>query len=648
MSNRRDERDTAAQRDEMGTAMALHQAGRVAEAAAAYERLLAREPRNADALHLSGVAACQMGDGAKGVELMRRAIALRPAAAEYHFNLGNALKDLGRYGDAATAYRQAIRLQPVYVEAHSNLGGVLRQLGRSDAAAESFQQALRLRPNYADALTGLGAVELDRKRLPEAASVFQKLAALRTRDADAYYGLAAAQFGQDHLAEAGDALAKALALAPGHVEALNLMGVLRTRQRRIPEALTALREAVRRDPRHIVALYNLASLLEERGEVADARAMAERALALDPTHAGLQLVLAQCERRSGNPEAALARLRPLIERTVESRHAPAIHLEAGRILDGLGEHARAFEQFRAGKSLSARSADAASFDPASDLLRLDALRARFDPDWVRSWTTLAADDDADAAPIFLVGFPRSGTTLLELALDSHPGLLSLDERPAVNALLDAVDRRPGGYPDALARLQPDDVASVRRAYRERVRSFVDWRPPRRVVDKLPLNILHAGAVARVFPQAQFLLALRHPCDACLSCFMQNFELNDSMAHFLTLEGTVAYYTTVMGLWRHYLSLLPMRHHVVRYEDAVDDFAGTLRGVIDFLGVGWDDAVLRYREQAKARDRVHTPSYSQVMEPIYRSSRYRWHNYRDQLAPFLPRLQPFIEAFGYEA
>jgi len=647
MVRSKDDRGTAAPRDEMADAMALHQDGRIAEAAAAYDRLLARDPRNADALHLAGVAACQMGDGAKGVELIRRAIALRPAMADFHFNLGNALKDLGRYADAETAYRQAIRLQPLYVEAHSNLGGVLKQLGRNDAAAECFRQAIRLRPAHADAHGGLGAVELDRGQFGAAVAAFRKAIALRPRDAEAQYGLAAAQLGQDHIADAADALAKVLALSPGHVEALNLLSVVRLRQRRIPEALAALREAVTRNPRHVVALYNLASLLEERGEIEEARSVAAGGLALDPTHAGLQLVLAQCERRSGDLAGALARLQPLTEAAGESRHAAAIHLEAGQILDRLGEFPRAFEQFRIGKALAARGAEAGKYDPAADLQRLGQLRARFDPAWVHSWSPMPADAASDSPPIFLIGFPRSGTTLLELALDSHPGLLSLDERPTVRAILEAADRLPGGYPAALANLRSDDVARLHRVYRDKAREFVDWRAPRRLVDKLPLNILHAGALARLFPGAQFLLALRHPCDACLSCFMQNFELNESMAHFLSLENTVAYYAAVMGLWRHYASLSPIRSHVIRYEDMVDDFEGGMRGAIDFLGVGWDNAVLHYRDQAKARDRVHTPSYSQVMEPIYRRARYRWHNYRAQLEPFLPTLRPFIEAFGYE-
>src|SRR5262249_20889073 len=151
---------------------------------------------------------------------------------------------------------------------------------------------------------------------------------------------------------------------PGHAEALTLLGVVRTRQRRIPEAIAALREAVRRHPRHSVALYNLASLLEERGEIAEAQRLATAGLTLEPTHAGLQLVLAQCERRNGDLTGALARLQPLIAGEQEPRHAAAIHLEAGQVLDRLGEHARAFEQFGIGKSLTARHSAAARFDTA--------------------------------------------------------------------------------------------------------------------------------------------------------------------------------------------------------------------------------------------------------------------------------------------
>ena len=158
----------------------------------------------------------------------------------------------------------------------------------------------------------------------------------------------------------------------------------------------------------------------------------------------------------------------------------------------------------------------------------------------------------------------------------------------------------------------------------------------------------AALLHRVFPQARFVFAVRHPCDVVLSCFMQNFELNDWMANFRTLAETVALYTRTMDLWEAYREQLPLVVHTVRYEDVVDDFDNSVRMLCGFLDVPWEDSLRQFADKALDRGRINTPSYDQVSQPIYRGARYRWERYREYLAPYLPALQPYIERFGYTA
>jgi len=169
---------------------------------------------------------------------------------------------------------------------------------------------------------------------------------------------------------------------------------------------------------------------------------------------------------------------------------------------------------------------------------------------------------------------------------------------------------------------------------------------RLVVDKLPLNIVEAGLIHRLFPQARFILAVRHPCDVCLNCFMQSFRINHAMANFLTLEDAALPYDKVMALWAQYRAVLPLEARQVRYEDLVDDFDGTVGGLLEFLGLGWDDGVRRYAERAGRSKRIDTPSDNQVTEAIYTRARYRWRRYEARLAPIMDRLAPHIAAFGY--
>jgi len=161
-----------------------------------------------------------------------------------------------------------------------------------------------------------------------------------------------------------------------------------------------------------------------------------------------------------------------------------------------------------------------------------------------------------------------------------------------------------------------------------------------------MGTVDVGLILRVFPAARFIVAVRHPCDVCLSCFMQDFKMNDVTANFVTLEETAFLYAEVMGLWQHYVRVLPHAYHVVRYEDVVDDFRTETRRLLQFLDLDWDDAVLDYAEHARRRGMITTASYHQVIEPIYRRARYRWRRYARQLEPAIRVLRPHIEYFGY--
>ena len=247
-------------------------------------------------------------------------------------------------------------------------------------------------------------------------------------------------------------------------------------------------------------------------------------------------------------------------------------------------------------------------------------------------------------PVFLVGFPRSGTTLLTQVLDNHPRLQALEEKPAVDALVGAAAR----LADIASALESEDTLErLRSVYFAVVERSVKRAPGTWLVDKYPLNILRLPLIHRVFPDAKVLLALRHPCDVCLSCYMQSFKLNSAMASFLSLEQTARLYALAMRRWQWCAANLAMDVHVVRYESLVNDFEDQVQAMLGFLGLPWDDKVLEHVEGAKRRGRINTPSYHQVAQPIYRHAVYRWRHYAGHLQSILPTLRPFIQDFGYD-
>jgi hypothetical protein len=188
---------------------------------------------------------------------------------------------------------------------------------------------------------------------------------------------------------------------------------------------------------------------------------------------------------------------------------------------------------------------------------------------------------------------------------------------------------------------------LRGAYFEELDRHLDGdRRDALVVDKLPLNAVRAGLIHRMFPNAKFLFALRHPCDSVLSCFMQRFGLNNAMAQFLDLGDAARYYDKVMSLWMQYRAVLPLDVHTLRYEDLVRDFRTTIGDVLDFLALDWDDSVFDYIDTAKKRGKINTPSHDQVIQPLYSRASGRWRKYEDQMKPVLPLLLPWAERFGY--
>jgi tetratricopeptide (TPR) repeat protein len=452
-------------------------------------------------------------------------------------------------------------------------------------------------------------------------------------------GLAEWQDGNLH--EATRVFGEVVASAPGFVDAyLNLSEVLKT-QDRFDEARSVLAKARESVPEHLGVLGKLAALLEETGAAEEAENLTRRGLALDPDDPFLNLTAAKCERRRGQLQAAIKRLERIGPMLGHTELDGVILKTLGQLYDRVSEYSLAFQKLRAGNEILARDAIARGVDAGDFLHENDAACSPIVDAPPQHMPSTGAPD---RLPVFLVGFPRSGTTLLNQILDNHPRLQSLEEKPAVDAMLQAVL----GAPD-IASLLADPVAlrQLRTAYFSVVDQNLELAPDTSLVDKYPLNILRMPLIYRVFPGAKVLLALRHPCDACLSCYMQSFKLNSAMASFLSLEQTARLYVAAMQRWQWCVENLGMNVHVVRYESLVDDFQKEVETVLEFLGLPWDDAVADFAESARQRGRISTPSYHQITQPIYRHAVNRWRNYADHLHDILPSLTPFIRAFGYD-
>jgi len=587
-----------------------HQQGDLRKAAACYRQVLQLDPRQPDALHLSGLIAHQGGDHAGALALVRQALAVDARQAPFHNSEGVVLLALDRLAEAEQCFRRALDRDPLYAEALNNLGNALQRQHLLADAVAAYGRAIEVRPGYAEAWCNRGrALHLDG----------------RAEDAVA-------------------SLRQALVLRPGWAKALRWLGDALAAAGDRGAAEAAYRDALARDARDAETHAALAALLERGNQLEDALAAADAALHSNPKLLRAAVTAAKVLRRRNDLRAALARLDAVPAAGAPREERAAAAFERGQILDRSGAYAAAYEAFVEGNLLLAEEPAARRIDRAFFPRLIERLRLRFTADWVAGWQP-APSAQAGAAPVFLVGFPRSGTTLLDQILDSHPALTTMEEKDALDQVRRAVDRLPGGYPEALAGLDDAAVADLRRLYWSEVAQHLGDLGGGTLVHKMPLNTIDAGLIHRLFPQARILLALRHPCDVVLSGFMQAMQPNAAMALFDSLRSTAAFYAQVMDLWQHYRAVLPLTFLDVRYEDLVADFPGQTRRILSFLGLPWDDAVLGYAEHAKTRS-IATPSYHQVVQPIYRRSVDRWRNYAFAFDDVLPVLQPFIAAFGY--
>ncbi|NNJ64088.1 MAG: sulfotransferase, partial [Xanthomonadales bacterium] len=240
--------------------------------------------------------------------------------------------------------------------------------------------------------------------------------------------------------------------------------------------------------------------------------------------------------------------------------------------------------------------------------------------------------------------------LLDTLIGSHPDFVVLEEKPALEAIRKSLDARPGGFIAALTELDESGRSALSKSYLGDVERILgEPVGHRRLLDKLPLNILMLPLIRRIFPATRVIMALRHPADVCLSCFFQEFDYRQSpaMANFLSMQDTVDFYGKVMALWQLYQQALPLEMHTIRYEDLVTDTEARMRALFDFLQCPWDARILEHHREVRRRGTIDTPSYHQVSQPIYTQARYRWRNYAAELAPWLDTLHAWADRLGYQ-
>lgn len=610
--------------------LALQAQGRHGEALPQFQEAVRREPGFALAHNNLGITLREIGRLAEALDAFRAAVRLDPASALAQSNLGQMLLEHNQVDEALAHCQEAVRLQPEHPEALNNLGNVLRRLGRLEEAKSCYDRVLQLQPGQAMAQNNLGQALQEEGQLDEALACYQQALSLEPRSARFHCNLASLLRERERDDEALEHCRLAFQLDPAYAEGHHLLGSLLREQGDLAGAEAAFREALRLRPESAESRVSLGHLLEERGSLEQALATFREALRHDPRNAAAYGGLATA-LRGRMPDDELAAAERLLQTPIPPGARAGLQSALAQALDGRGRYAEAAEMLRLANARRAEQMErrGRAYDPAEHTRFVDMLIAQFSPEYFRRVHGWGLDTEL---PVFVIGLPRSATTLTEQILASHPQVFGAGE---LRYMHESFDSFPGLLKSNLPAVESPalyEAAVIHHIAAQHLERLRRLHPDAtRVVDKLPDNYLYAGLIATLFPKARIVHCRRDVRDTALSCWMTNFKQITWACDLRHIAGRIREYQRLMEHWRR---VLPVPMLEVDYEETVADLQGVARRLVRDCGLEWDPACLSFHENTRP---VRTASVTQVRQPIYTRSVQRWRHYADALAPLLQEL-----------
>jgi len=655
--------------------VALQQRGEFGEAADCYRRVIVLRPEFAPAHANLGMALWKLEKLEEAEAASREAIRLDPNQVQALNNLGLVLRARNQMDEAVAVYNELIQRAPQMPEAHHNLALCLRSLDRADEARAHLEEAARLKPDYHAAHTELGRLAFTEKRFTDAIASFEQACQLKSDDAEAWMRLAEAHWAEEKYPEVIRAVGRAVELRPDWAEAHETLGrahmesgtggiVLSNR-----EAEKCFRKAIELKPDFMEAHVDLATSLRSQGKPAEALESYRRALALAPSYPyavggaasmlerlgkfdearkmlapaiekgidvlALALPYAEISRYTGEKDQAMALLERMLADASGNQHNRIRgHFMLGKLYDGDKNYDQAFRHYRAANELSAGKLEAWDSKPF-----FESLISIFEKT-IHHHRPRASN--RSRLPVFIVGMPRSGTTLTEQILASHPLVYGAGELTRISSINHSLSSLTGvPWPQCMDHLDRKLLDKVAQEHLDWLGRLASGKA--RVTDKAPHNFLMLGLIDLLFPEARVIHCQRDPMDNCLSIYFQHLNVSHSYAN--NLEHLGAYYRQYERVMAHWRTVLRVPMMDMRYETMVAEPEQSARKLVEFCGLDWDDRCLRFYESGRV---VSTPSYDQIRQPIYKKSVARWKRYEKFLEPLkqsLGYVEPAEERTG---
>ena len=582
------------------------------EAQKFYEEILSINSTHFETIFFLGTLKAQTKKFEEAKELLKKAIKIKPEIPDLHNNMGLILMEIKDYDQSLISFKKAIQINPKFSVAFNNLGTVYMGLGKVDEAIKNFQQSIKINPNNSDSYNNLGRIYNDQNQTNKAKEFFNKSLEINSKN----------------------------------LQALNNLGNLYKNIGQIESAEKYFYKAIEINPKFFDTYNNLMVMYERTNLNDKFKEIIDKANKIFVSNNIIKLFLGHYLFKIKKFNESIECLSQLSFSKNQSNRERLKCLILAKNYDKLSKTKLAFEFFKKTNEINlSKKKDNVNKD---DTLNVISKRFEFYKNEKFYDKPLKDPNNQSREPIFLIGFPRSGTTLLDTILRSHPSIEVIEEKPLIEKLITSLHNYTHGNFNNLKNLDKNQIKSLQDQYYKNLSKYKNSSSGAQIfIDKMPLNIIHVGEIVRIFPNAKFILALRHPCDSVLSCFMQSFKLNSAMANFLDIENTAYIYNEVMKLWDKYTELFSINLHEVKYEDVINNFNITIKDTLNFLNLPWSDDVEKFYNTADKRSLISTPSYDQVNQPIYKDSINRWKKYEPEISNILPTLKPWIKKFNYE-
>ncbi len=600
------------------------------------------------------VAVAQRGEFSQAERAARDYIDRQPGNEMAWSVLGYSLLQQRRVDEAVATYRELVKRFPDNPLHWNNLGTAKRQKGDFREAEEAYAKALQLQPDSAPFLANMGLLYLEWKRVVAARDYLCRAAQLDPTDYEVRI------FACQMCLECGDEDRAGQILEDWKSWVGSISGSLRVELAAMllrighnAEGEALLREQLDDPESSAMARARLVVTLERFNRLAEARAMCEQLP--DPASEKSddlrgEIMEARAVIAARGEDAAHARkmLENLLGEPGAERRDIMTWFLLAKLCDKLGDTSACMDYLRLAHEAQMRIAVQLVpelIEPSANPMNITNYAVSEQE--FRNWKPVDAPALEDS-PIFVLGFPRSGTTMLEQMLDAHPGMASMDEQPFVQRVIERMQAMQWQYPEQLGELDSAQCEQLRDTYWRAVAQLVQLRPGQRLVDKNPLTMLRLPLLVRLFPNAKIIFVVRHPCDVVFSNYLQHFNAPAYIALCSTLPRLASGYATAMRFWNRHVGLFKPQVFEWRYEDAMRDFDKHVERLGAFLQLTDAAPLRRFSEHARRKGYIGTPSYAQVVQPVYASSIGRWHRYREYFRPVLPLLEPAMQHWGYDA